>query len=56
MIKKLHLESEVWSVDNGLLTPTFKMKRNELKKKYQSVLDSLYDEAGPPPPVSASKL
>mmetsp|Transcript_11190 Transcript_11190/g.35370 ORF Transcript_11190/g.35370 Transcript_11190/m.35370 type:complete len:281 (+) Transcript_11190:1459-2301(+) len=45
-IKKLHLEGEPWSVDNGMLTPTFKMKRNDLKKRYQAVLDALYADPG----------
>ena len=29
-----------------MLTPTMKMKRNDLKKKYQQVLDTLYADAG----------
>jgi len=52
-IKKLHLEGEPWSVDNGMLTPTFKMKRNDLKKRYQAVLDALYAD---PTAGTASKL
>jgi len=57
MVKKLHLDAEPWSVDNGMLTPTFKMKRNDLKKKYQAVLDALYADTGPPkPPPPGSKL
>ena len=44
MIKKLYLEPEVWTVDNGMLTPTFKSKRNDLKKRYQKELDAMYAE------------
>ena len=50
MIKKLHLEPEIWSVDNGMLTPTFKTKRVDLKKRYQAEIDAMYAEgvsAGP---------
>ena len=51
MVKKLHLDPEPWTVENGMLTPTFKMKRADLKKKYQAALDGLYGVA-----PTASKL
>ena len=44
MIKKFHVEPELWSVDNGMLTPTFKTKRPDLKKRYQKELDAMYAE------------
>ena len=44
MVKKLHVESELWTVDNGLLTPTFKSKRPDLKKRYQAEIDAMYQE------------
>ncbi len=42
-IKAFELTSEIWSVDNGLLTPTLKMKRREILKKYKNLHDKIYD-------------
>ena len=53
-IQALHLDPEAWSVDNGLLTPTFKMKRNDLKKHYQSVIDAMYAHIDAKPKVLAT--
>jgi len=53
-IQALHLDAEAWSVDNGLLTPTFKMKRNDLKKHYQSVIDAMYAQIDAKPKVLAT--
>ncbi|MCF6350212.1 MAG: long-chain fatty acid--CoA ligase [Flavobacteriaceae bacterium] len=41
-IKLFELTPEVWSVENNLLTPTFKTKRNEIHKKYAHLYDKLY--------------
>jgi long-chain acyl-CoA synthetase len=41
--KAIHVESEQFSVENDLLTPTFKMKRPQAKHKYESTISSLYD-------------
>ena len=36
------LEHELWDVDSGLMTPTFKLKRPQLQKKYEHVVAALY--------------
>ena len=38
--KQIVLDPEMWSVENNLLTPTFKMKRVELKKRLGRMLDA----------------
>ncbi|KAF9969161.1 hypothetical protein BGZ73_008605 [Actinomortierella ambigua] len=42
--KRVHLESEAFSVENGRLTPTFKIKRQPVVEAYRRVLTELYDE------------
>lgn len=41
-IKKIELTPEVWTVDNDLLTPTFKPKRDVIIKKYKELYDRIY--------------
>ncbi|XP_067101295.1 long-chain-fatty-acid--CoA ligase 5 isoform X1 [Osmerus mordax] len=41
-VKDLHLHSELFTIENGLLTPTLKAKRAELKSFFQSQIDMLY--------------
>lgn len=41
-IKKIELTPEVWSVENGLLTPTMKLKRKIIKEKYSDLYKKLY--------------
>jgi len=56
MVKKLHLDPEAWSVENAMLTPTFKLKRNDLKKRYQAAIDALYSEGIASAPATGSRL
>jgi long-chain acyl-CoA synthetase len=42
-IKKFELTPDVWGIDNGLLTPTMKPKRNKIKAKYIDLYNKLYD-------------
>ena len=41
-IQKFSVESEGWSVENGLLTPTFKLLRKNMKTKYQHKITEMY--------------
>ncbi|KAK9765175.1 medium-chain fatty acid-CoA ligase faa2 [Basidiobolus ranarum] len=45
-IRNLRLSAEPFTVDNNLLTPTFKLKRNEAKQKFEAEIGSMYLEIG----------
>ena len=41
-IKKFVLINQEFSIDNGMLTPTLKLKRKEIIKNYKQLLENLY--------------
>ncbi|XP_005520795.1 PREDICTED: long-chain-fatty-acid--CoA ligase 5 [Pseudopodoces humilis] len=41
-VKDLYLHTELFSVENGLLTPTLKAKRGDLVKYFQKEIEALY--------------
>ncbi|HIP27408.1 MAG TPA: long-chain fatty acid--CoA ligase, partial [Flavobacteriaceae bacterium] len=41
-IKLFELTEDIWSVDNNLLTPTFKTKRTEIRKKFNNLYEKMY--------------
>ncbi len=41
-IKKFHIINENFSIENGLLTPTMKVKRNKVINKYKNILENFY--------------
>jgi long-chain acyl-CoA synthetase len=41
-IKKFHLLEANFTIENGLLTPTMKVKRNKVIEKYKNILENFY--------------
>ncbi len=41
-IKRIQLIDENFSIENGLMTPTMKVKRKKVTEKYKSLLENLY--------------
>jgi long-chain acyl-CoA synthetase len=48
-VKNILLEHTPFSIENDLITPTFKLKRPQLKAKYQQQLDAMYSELASKP-------
>ena len=42
-IKTFKLTPEAWTIENGLLTPTMKLKRKAIQLKYQHLIDRIYN-------------
>lgn len=41
-VRDICIESELFTAENDLVTPTFKLKRNKLRDAYQSQIDAMY--------------
>lgn len=41
-IRKFELVSDEWTQQNGILTPTLKVKRNVIMERYQSIINQLF--------------
>ena len=44
-IRRVHLSLEPWSIDNGLLTPTMKVKRNKVLEYRKNEVEQLYRDS-----------
>lgn len=53
--KAVYLDPVAWDTDNDLCTPTFKLKRNALRAKYQDVFNALVSEVKKSMPSQPSK-
>ena len=41
-VKAVHLDAHAFCVEDDTLTPTFKLKRPQLQKRYQGAVDGMY--------------
>ncbi len=41
-IRKLAIQLEPWTIDQGLVTPTLKLRKNQIMERYRELIDSLY--------------
>ena len=41
-VKKIKLIKEEFTIENGMLTPTLKLKRKKILEKYKKDLEKLY--------------
>ncbi|KDO34737.1 hypothetical protein SPRG_00799 [Saprolegnia parasitica CBS 223.65] len=41
-VRAVHLTTDVFTVENKLLTPTFKVRRNDVKLAYKATIEALY--------------
>lgn len=53
MIKRLHLSTEPFSIDNNTMTPTLKIRRKDAYNMYKTAIDGLYALGEP---VASNKL
>jgi len=41
-VRRIHATLDAWTVDNGLLTPTLKLRRSRVMEKFKAELDQMY--------------
>ena len=46
-VKKIELTPDVWSIDAGHLTPTLKLKRRNILKRYAGLYERIYEKPYP---------
>jgi long-chain acyl-CoA synthetase len=43
-VKNIYLHSEPFTLENGLATPTMKIKRDQVRRQFKKIIDNLYSE------------
>ena len=41
-VRRITATLDAWTVENGLLTPTLKLRRSRVMEKFQAELDNMY--------------
>ena len=41
-VKNIYLHDELFSLENGLATPTMKIVRHEVRRKFKDTIEALY--------------
>jgi long-chain acyl-CoA synthetase len=41
-VRRIYATLEPWTVENGLITPTLKLRRNLIMEKFQSTVNEMY--------------
>ena len=55
-VKRFRVVPDTVSIDNGLLTPTLKIKRNRVRERFEQEIESMYTLNEIKPPVVALEL
>jgi len=48
-VRAIHISSELFTPENALVTPTFKLKRPQLREHFKKPIDEMYSKMAPPP-------
>ena len=46
MPRAVHLVTEPWSIENGMMTPTLKLKRANLLARHAAAIEAMYQRPG----------
>lgn len=44
-VMRFEILADEWTQDNGLLTPTLKVKRSKISKKYADLIQAMFEHA-----------
>jgi long-chain acyl-CoA synthetase len=51
-VKRVHLTTDAFSVDNGMMTPTFKVRRPQVAAHFSEQIKLMYDDIHASTPVA----